>query len=506
MTTALSTKPRLLVLGLALVGGALALALTIPGGPGPKPAGAASHREAPAISLDGPADITDFFMFRSYETGKSDKVVLIMDVQSEEPSSGPNYWNFDPGVVYSFHVDNDRDGRADDVRFDFRFKTEIRGTADALGLFNPYIGGAGGLPPITSLDGPGSEGIGLRQKYTVTMSHSGGGDNDDDDDGRQVLARGLIAVPSNVGPRTMPDYEALADQGIYDVGSGVRVFAGQRQDPFYIDLGAVFDTLNLRRPVPALTEAEDANDSMNPFGTDMLSGFNVSTIALEIPSTMLTMDEGETVLGAYASTSRRGIRVDDDDGGGWKQVQRLANPLINETIIGVEDKDRWNALAPHREARFLDYYLRSRLALELQLVFGVPTGCTAFGSPACEPNPPSSEPFPNWNRDDLVNVLLKYQPTDTRLSELLRLNLMVPPTPLAAQKRMTVLAGDNAGWPNGRRPKDDVTDIAVRVIGGPNYIVNRIGDGVNTDDVANTAEFPFIGTPWDGRDRQHDNP
>jgi hypothetical protein len=470
----------------------------------PVPGGAASHREAPLISLDAPADITDFFMFRSYEPGKAGKVVLLMDVMSEEPSSGPNYWNFDPNVLYAFHVDNDRDGKADDISFEFRFNTEIRGTAESLDLFNPYIGGAGGQPPITTLDDPG---IGLRQKYSVTMVEG---------EKRTRLAQGRIAVPSNVGPRTMPAYEALAEQGIYELGGGIRVFAGQRQDPFYIDLGAVFDTLFLRRPVPAMSAAEDENDEANPFGTDMLSGFNVHTIALEVPASLLTKDgkgPSETnhpKLGAYASTARKSIAVrggdDNDDDSKWVQIQRLANPLINETIIGVEDKDHWNALEPHKERRFLDYYLRPRLALELELVFGVPTGCTPFGSPNCRPNPPGSQPFSNWNRDDLVNVLLKYEPSDTRLSELLRLDLTTPPTPLAAQRRMTLLAGDNAGWPNGRRPKDDVTDIAVRVIGGPNYIANRIGDGVNTDDVENTDEFPFIGTPWDGRDRQHDNP
>jgi hypothetical protein len=500
MTMAVENRGRLALVALALAAAGLAVALTATWGPSPKPAAAASHREAPLISLDAPADITDFFMFRSYEAGRSDRVVLLMDVMSEEPSSGPNYWNFDPNVVYAFHVDNDRDGKADDISFEFRFKTEIRGFARELGLFNPYVGGAGGLPPITTLNDPG---IGLRQTYTVTMV---------DGKRRKKLAKGLIAVPSNVGPRTMPAYEALAEQGVYDLDGGLRVFTGQRQDPFYIDLGAVFDTLFLRRPVPALTPAEDENDEANSFGTDMLSGFNVHTIALEVPSILLTGATGTSTLGAYASTARPRLSVhgddddDDDDDRRHVQVQRLANPLINEAIIGTADKDRWNALEPHQERRFLDYYLRPRLALELQLVFGVPTGCTPFGSPACRPNPPSSAPFSNWNRDDLVNILLKYQPTDRRLSELLRLNLQVPPTPLAAQRRMSLLAGDNAGWPNGRRPKDDVTDIAVRVIGGPLYIANRIGDGVQTDDGENTAQFPFIGTPWDGRDRQHDNP
>jgi len=200
----------------------------------PGSVGAASHREAPLISLDPTADITDFFMFRSYETGKSDKIVLIMDViPGEEPSAGPNYYQFDPNVLYSFYVDNNGDGKANDVRFEVKFKNEFRGINKDLGLFLSFVA----LPPITQLDGPGSEGLGMRQSYTVTMVR---GDN------RTVLGSGMFAVPSNVGPRTMPDYDALAAQGIYNLKNGVRSFAGQRDDPFFIDLGAVFDTLNLR--------------------------------------------------------------------------------------------------------------------------------------------------------------------------------------------------------------------------------------------------------------------
>jgi hypothetical protein len=448
---------------------------------------AASHREAPLISMDPTADITDFFMFRSYEPGKDDKVVLIMDViPGEEPSSGPNYWNFDPNVVYTFSIDNNGDGKAEDIEFEIRFRNEFRGTNKALGLFLSYVA----LPPITKLDGAGSEGLGLRQKYSVTMIHDGK---------RDKLGDGLIAVPSNVGPRTMPDYPALAAQGVYRIEDGVRVFAGQREDPFYIDLGGVFDTLNLRRPAPLLTAAEDADDTTNPFGVDMLSGFNVHTIALEVPAKMLTVDGksiGKTAnptIGAYASTSRQRTRVlrgrsafDNDDGGSsFVQVQRLANPLVNEVIIGTEDKDRWNALEPEQESRFLDYYLNPRYALALQTVFGVPAATSG--------------------RTDLRDLLLKYKPSDKKLSELLRLNLSVDPTPLASQKRLTVLAGDNAGWPNGRRPIDDVTDVATRVVGGPNYIAGKAGDGVNTNDATLSASFPFLATPFDGRSSQHQN-
>jgi hypothetical protein len=459
---------------------ATVLAVLLSRASAPQSAHAASHREAPLISLDPEADITDFFMFRSYEPGQSDKVDLIMDViPGEEPSSGPNYFNFDPSVLYTFNVDNDKDGDADDVKFELSFRNELRGDTTALGLPLAYTA----VPPITHLDGPGSEGLGVRQSYTLTMVKQ---------KKRTVLGSGLFAVPSNVGPRTMPNYQQLVDEGTYTLDGGIRVFAGQRDDPFYIDLGAVFDTLNLRSPA-----------------TDMLSGFNVHTIALQVPSTLLTGDTGTSTLGAYASTSRRKISVQGEDKGKWVQVQRLANPLVNEVIIGLQDKDRWNATEPENEAKFLPYYLKPRLALAMQLVFGANTGCTAFGDASCAPNPPAPAAdfsLSNFNRTDLQNVLLKYQPSDTRLSELLRLNLNVPPTPLASQQRLTVLAGDNAGWPNGRRPIDDVTDVAVQVVGGPNYIGIGAGDNVNANDKALPATFPFIASPWDGRGRFHVNP
>jgi hypothetical protein len=442
--------------------GLMVLALVV--GLAPSATQAASHREAPLISLDPTADISDFFMFRSYEAGMDDKIVLIMDViPGEEPSSGPNYFNFDPNVLYAFNIDNNADGKANDVRFEIQFKNEFRGVINDLGLFLSYVA----LPPITSLDGAGSEGLGLRQTYSVTMVRG---------KQRTVLANGLFAVPSNVGPRTMPDYEALAAQGIYDLGDGARVFAGQRDDPFYIDLGAVFDTLNLRDP-----------------GTDMLSGFNVHTIALEVPASWLTKDSmgpsdsAFPTLGAYANTYRRTTRVIKEDGeqhkDAWVQVQRLANPLVNEAIIGTKDKDRWNRLDPRRESVFVEYYTNPRLATALEVVFGA-----------------DAEPLL-----DLRDVLLTYTPGNyTELSDLLRLNISVAPVELASQNPLTVLAGDGAGWPNGRRPIDDVTDVAIRVIGGTNYL--SASDAVQANDMPLPDTFPFLSTPWDGRNRVHQNP
>lgn len=484
-------RRKLPVLAL-LVAGSCALVLAVGRGSGPGAALAASHREAPLISLDAPADISDFFMFRSYEPGHEGNVVLIMDTNpGEEPSSGPNYYNFDPNVTYRFRIDNDQNGRANDVVFEFKFKSQIRGDTAALGL--PLNNVA--LPPITKLDGPGSEGLGLRQTYSVSMVQGGFR--------RTELGSNLIAVPSNVGPRTMPDYDALAAQGIYDLGNGIRAFAGQRDDPFYIDLGGLFDTLNLGlSPLPIETNAQDANDGANAFGVDMLSGFNVQEIALEIPASMLTADgKGATEtqtskIGGVADTYRplftsRGRSV----GGQIEQVERLANPLVNEVIIGTPSKDQWNTVdqnQPNSENGFLDYYVNPRLALALQLVYGVPAATT--------------------NRTDLRDLLLTYG-GQGGYSDLLRLDLHTPPTPLASQKRLGPLAHDANGtatpdaaaWPNGRRPIDDVTDIATRVVGGANYINAHAADGINVNDKPLPAAFPFESSPWDGRNRIHLN-
>lgn len=476
---------------------------------GPSAATAASHREAPLISLDPGADISDFYFFRSYETGKAHNVVLIMDViPGEEPSSGPNYYMFDPGVTYSFLIDNNRDGKADDVRFDVRFKTELRGVVKDLGLPLSYVGG---LPPsspvIPRIDSLDSAGLGLKQTYTVTMKKKGSAP--------VVFATGTVAPP-RVGPRTTGNdaqYDALAAQALVTLPDGSRVWAGPRDDPFAIDLGAVFDSLNLR----SLGAAG---------GVDMLSGFNVHSIALEVPTAMIS--NGSSVLGAYASTSRpritvRGygseddrLRTGDGDRDGRAQVQRLANPLVNELIIGTRDKDRWNATEPEDEARFEGYYLKPRVSLALQLATDntLATSCLNLGVPGCAPafaTPTlSGTDLAPFNRTDLVALLLQYNAilygpgSGGVKSELLRLNFGVDPKPLGTQNRLGVLGGDLAGWPNGRRPNDDVTDAAVQAAGGKNYV--GVGDGVPTNDKALPAGFPFLAAPHDGRNRFHVNP
>ncbi len=506
-------------LALALVLVAAAVAALFTGRAAPDSATAASHREAPLISLDPAADISDFFLFRSYEPGKDKNVVLIMNVNpGEEPSSGPNYYMFDPSVTYSIGIDNDRDGKADDVRFDFRFKSEIRGLVKDLKLPLRYVGG-GPLPTVTDVD---SVGNGLRQSYEVTMKTKGSRF------ATKLHEGSLPVLPDNVGPRTTPDYETnFLGEGIKELQGGGRVFAGPRDDPFYIDLGAAFDTLNL------------APFSSPRFGAiDMLAGHNVHTIALEVPMSMIS--GGSTVIGAYGFTSRplitvRGGPFDLDRGEGVAgdlgrklglggggalfdllggvQVQRLANPLVNELIIGTVDKDRWNATKPSDESQFLDYYLKPRFALAEQLVFGLPTGCLV-PLPGCTPNPPANAGLDlgAFNRTDLQALLLQYNgivygpgPGGVN-SDLLRLNLATPPTPLAQQSSVPgALGGDAAAWPNGRRPKDDVTDIAAKAVGGPNYLPVPSIDGVDDNDKPYPTTFPFLASPWDGVNRVHEN-
>ena len=459
---------------------------------------AASHREAPLIANDPTADNTDFYMFRSW-TDPSKVVFILNVIPGQEPGAGPNYFNFGDDVLYRINVDTNADGNAEDLVYEIRFKTELRGGLTSLQL--PFAYAA--LPPITALDGPGSDGLILRQSYTVTQVRGHVRTN--------LGTQMMYAVPSNAGPLTMPNYQALAAQGIYPLANGGKVFAGQRDETFYIDLGAVFDTLNLRRTPPLLTAAEDANDAVNPFGNDTLSGFNISTIAIEVPISSVTSTPSG-VIGAYASTARQKVRVfknqdKDDQGdveaGPWVQVSRMANPLVNELIIGTDTKDKWNTTDPSDEAQFLNFYLNSRTATAINLRFGLT--------------------IPTTNRTDLVNALLKYpsQPqTGTcgrnDCSELLRLNLAVPPTQPAQQRRLSVLAGDNAGWPNGRRPNDDVTDIVLRVVAGKLLGVPTgnllLGDGVNFNIGAEGNNltpngiytvFPYLPTPHDGRNRRH---
>ncbi|HXP84200.1 MAG TPA: DUF4331 domain-containing protein [Bryobacteraceae bacterium] len=457
------------------------------------PTFAASHREAPITALDQKADITDWFTFVSPE--HPDRVVMILNVDPFlEPANGPNYFPFDPGILYEMKVDNNHDGLAE-VTFQFRFQTQIRNA----GLFTGFAGGIAGIPPITALSGPGSDGLNLSQTYTVTMIANGQQQD-------ITVGQTLYAVPSNAGPRTMPNYNALRQQGVYTLSNGIRVFAGTVADPFFIDLGAAFDSLNFRMAsgggvLPASIDGDDANN----YSPNTLAGYNVNSIAIEVPISMLTVDGGvhrasdkAAVLGTWGTTSRHAIQIlggDDNDGGyGWAQVQRMGNPLINELIIGTGYKDRFSMDYPQNDGQFANFFLNPLLAT----VFG------SLGIPVA--------PAP---RKDLL-ILGQYQapicpgcgPGDAGpVADLLRINTGIPPTAAGSVKRMGFLAGDTAGWPNGRRLTDDVVDIAARAVAG--ILVDgtkygtAIGDGVNAPAVAPSATFPFVAPAYDGRGSSH---
>lgn len=466
----------------------------------------ANHREAPITALDRTADITDWYSFVSYDDPTKLTMILSVDPLLE-PGNGPNYFPFDPEILYEMKVDNNHDA-VEDVTLQFRFQTEQRNP----GVFTSMVGGLLGIPPITALDGPGSEGLGTRQSYTVTAVR--GNQRFDLSAGRK-----LYAVPTNVGPRTMPDYQALYDQGIYNLGNGIRVFAGTTDDPFYIDLGAAFDSLNFRPEAGGgvLSPANDDNNAVN-VAPDDVAGYNVNTIAIEIPIALLTRDfrahtntEPAAVLGTYGSTSRPQITVRrrprEGTGtlsqGPFRQVQRMGNPLVNELIIGTGSKDRFSMDDPANDGQFVSFFAAPLLA-DIFKSIGVPV--------------------PAGPRLDLAPLVLYTGPTIPAgtprgpVADLLRVNTGIPPTPAAQQQRLGLLTlldanpnnDDAAGFPNGRRPDDDVTDIAARAVAGilvdPAVYGTRIGDGVNVNDKPKQATFPFVPPAHDGRNSRHVDP
>ncbi len=458
----------------------------------PAPILASSHREAPITALDQKADITDWYSFVSPE--KPGYVVFIMNVDPFlEPSNGPNYFPFDPGILYEMKIDNNHDGKPD-VTFQFRFKTEIQQP----GIFTGFAGGIAGIPPITSLTGPGAAGINLKQTYSVTMVTP---------TLKEDLGAGqsLIAVPANVGPRTMPNYNAIRQQGTFTLSNNIRVFAGTVADPFFIDLGANFDSLNYRQAAGGgvLSAAQDADDTHN-YAPNALGGFDCNTIAIEVPITLLTSDnkvhaasEKQAVIGSWATTSRKNMSVLSaltGRGAAWSQVQRMGNPLINELIIGTGSKDRYSTDEPYNDAQFANFFLNPLLATVYSTI-GIPVA-----------------PAP---RNDLL-ILAQYMApicpgcgaADAGpIADLLRLNTGIAPVPFAPLHRMGFLAGDLTGFPNGRRLGDDVVDIASRAVGG--ILVDgkkygtAIGDGVNMPAVAPGNSFPYVAAAYSGRDSSH---
>lgn len=477
---------------------------------------AANHREAPITALDHKADITDVYAFRSYDGGAIPRVTLIMNVDPLlEPANGPNWFPFDPDILYELKIDNDNDA-AEDIVFQFRFTTEQR----LPNLFQVYAGAGNGItapgnspPPVpqgTLIVPPrimsfGDAGLGQRQSYAVTMIKDGVA--------TPITASGpFFAVPANVGPRTM-DYEALFDAATYDTATpNVKVFAGTVDDPFWIDLGAAFDTLNIRSVIApgVLSPSQDAaNENITP---DTVAGYAVNAIAIEVPVSMLTRTgqiESSTstaaTIGVWATTSRPRTTVRRSprppiSSGRFNQIQRMGNPLINELLIGTGFKDRFSMDQPKNDSQFASFFLDPALA---RILNAATAGAVSIPTPA---------------RTDLL-PLVTYAPPIAAVgtaagpvADLLRLNTGVTPTPPGSASRLGLLGGDPAGYPNGRRLFDDVVDISLRAVAGvfnPAFNVfpnNALGDGVNVNDIPYRTSFPYLANSPSGRDRRHIDP
>ena len=471
---------------------------------------ASSHREAPFIAGQAQVDATDLYMFRSYEAGRQDFVTILANYQPfQDPQGGPNFYMFNPNALYEIHIDNNGDG-VEDMTFQFRFKN----TSKAAAL---TVGGKGvKIPLINSglISGVNPATLNVRETFSIDLvrgTRRGGT--------RSVVTNSTGGAADfdkpvdNIGDKVFGSatgYAAYSNQHIYNVAipgcaTPGRVFVGQRKEPFYIAVGKAFDLFNL-----------------NPLGAEVggnnndLEGKNVSTLAMEVPIACLTAGT-ETVIGAHTTASLRQGRLLDGSpptgfnkvprgGGAWTQVSRLGMPLVNELIIGLDDKDKFNSSKPINDAaNFADYVTNPVLPALIESLF------------------PAAKAPTNFPRTDLLTVFLKgidgvNQPKGVVASEMLRLNTAIAVTPAATQNALGVAAGDNAGFPNGRRPADDVVDLSLRVSMGALCVLTGATDALKvgckpsdapagglalTDGVRKTAAnfgvtFPYLTTPMPG--------
>ena len=473
---------------------------------------ASSHREAPAITEDPKADSTDVYAFISPDgpaPGSGATVTLIANyVPFQAPAGGPNYFTMSDDVLYEIKIDNTGDA-VEDITYEFRFTTETR--SGATFLYNTGL-----------IDSPESGGLNVVQRYSVWRT---------DANGRSSLGSNIAVAPTRIGPRSNGDqsaYEAVAAASVASLPNGQRVFVGPRDEGFYLDINAIFDLLNISR-----TDGLGSGTAL-----DGTKGFNVNTIAIQVPVTMLTADGSEptltanpplggnnAVIGVWTTASRRKHRVlrghdNAKNFGPWVQVSRLGLPLINEVVVPLGFKDQFSRTEPSQDLENIaGFVVDPELSRLLAAVHGLEV-------------PPAP-------RTDMVSVI-SFLPgaltsrADLQPADLLRLNMAIPAS--ATENNLGVIAGDNAGFPNGRRVGDDVVDILERVVGGgilssadcyatesvgagfdcadgggtpqssfgmvfPN---NAMNDGVNANDVPFLSAFPYLGTPHEGFVHSHD--
>ncbi len=419
------------------------------------PSRASSHREAPLISGDPQADATDVYAFVSPDA--PDTVTLLSSWSPfENPQGGPNFYKFGDNVQYQFNIDNTGDG-VEDIVYQFKFTTTIKNP-------NTFLYNTG---PIKGIDDATRN---FTQSYTVSRIENG----------RTVFTAGpMLTMYDNVGPASAPTYGGFGS-GIYafnQQGGVGHVFAGQTDDPFFLDL-RVFDLLY--------------GADLSEAGNDTLAGYNVHSIAIRVPKTSLRA--GSPVIGVWATASRPATTTrtagNETASGNFVQVSRLGMPLVNEVVIPVGKKDTWNGSIPSGDAQFLSYVTEPEVPKLLQAIYNLPAPATP--------------------RNDLVAVFLTgvpglNQPPSVRPSEMLRLNTDVIPS--ATPSRMGVLGGDVSGFPNGRRLTDDVLDITLQAAAGAlGGVKTSLGDGVDANDLAFRTSFPYLAQPHSGGNAWKLNP
>jgi len=458
-----------------------------------------SHREAPEISMDPVADSTDLYAFVSPD--RPSTVTLIANyIPLQAPAGGPNFYQFGDDVHYEIHIDNDGDGKPD-VTYRFTFHTRLRDPETFL-----YNTG-----PIKALSSPNWN---LRQFYSVRRFSGNGGMGTE-------LGKNLACPPCNIGPLSTPDYASLATEAVHDLGRGIKVFAGQRAEGFYVDLGAIFDLGDLR-PFENLHNQYGMSVFSGPApGVNATNKFNVHSIAIQVPIRELVQrgasgeSDPKSVIGVWTTASRQSASAFDEltgktvSTGPFRQVSRLGNPLINEVIIALGDKDRWNVLPPSGDKQFAHYYANPGLAAALPSLY-----------PGVFPNLAALVKS-GKARADLEAILLTGIPsgiipnfqnnTGSVQSDMLRLNTAIPPS--SSPNILGLLGGDLAGFPNGRRVFDDIVTIELRAVAGLTYALvdssftpdgaaSQVTDGLDPSSVSNPYlnTFPYLGVPYSGFD------
>jgi hypothetical protein len=452
-----------------------------------------SHREAPEISKAPVADGTDVYAFVSPD--RPTHVTLIANfIPLQKPDSGPNFYEFGDDVLYEIHVNN-RGDATKDVTYQFKFSTKVRN--DKTFLYN--------TGPITGIGSPNWNRPQFYSLRRIERRKNG--------DIKKIVDLGtnLRVPPVNVGKRSTPNYANVSSQAIHEVKQNTRVFCGQRADAFHVDLGSIFD-LGALRP---LNEAHLIS-MPNAAGVNGVQGYNVHTIAIEVPIRKLTRDgthptnalSKKAVIGVWATASRRKSQVwNKDQGkyvghGPWEQVSRLANPLFNEVIVPMAEKDEWNARGPHGDKRYTKYVNKPELQGLLPVLYpGAFSNLAAYDKPRADLNAVLMTGIPAGVVPGFQNF------TGAVQADMLRLNVAVPPS--SSPNDLGLVAGDAAGWPNGRRVNDDVVTVALRAVAGltiplvdpsytPDGAASAVADGTTNTNTAATGPFPSLGPPGGG--------